>query len=171
MIKLTYQCIEAVVCKIHDFSLLLDRLHSKLGNLSCLQHIMHSGTTNHFMAMQWPQLMDRNRFKADSFERLQSIHLKPLIEALIIATQDQALHSHWLGYHILWSTNGDLCRRYCQFLENIKHKLLSLTALWLAQSVCLERHYIVPSAVHWNLCHMCSFTCGTSPARSSVRQL
>ena len=29
----------------------------------------------------------------------------------------------------------------------------------MAQSVCLERHNTVVSAVHWNLCHMCGFQC------------
>ena len=98
-----------------------------------------------------------DRLKADSFKWLQSAHLKPVTEALIIAAQDQALYTCWLGYHILGSTNSDLCRRYYQFFETIEHIVAGCSAM--AQSVYLKRHNTVASAVHWNLCYICGFSC------------
>ena len=140
--------------KIHGFSLLSDRSPSSLSKSTMLA--VHREQWHHkSLHGQWPQLMDR--LKADSFEWLQSAHLKPVTEALITAAQDQALHTRWLGYHILGSTNSDLYRRCYQFSETIKHIGAGCPAM--AQSVYLERHNTVASSVHWNLCYMCGFPC------------
>ena len=48
---------------------------------------------------QWSKLMDELR--ADLFRWLQNAHLKPVIESLLVVAQDQALHTNWLGFHIM----------------------------------------------------------------------
>jgi len=37
----------------------------------------------------------------DSSRWLQSMYFKPVIESLLAAAQDQALHTNWLGFHIM----------------------------------------------------------------------
>ena len=81
---------------------------------------------------QWPQ-----RMTADSFQWLQSAHLKPVTEALITAAQDQALYTLWLGYHILRTIDSDLCRRCGQYPETIEHIVAGCPRM--AQSVYLEK--------------------------------
>ena len=104
---------------------------------------------------QWPRLMDQ--LKADSFSWLQRAHLKPVSEALISAAQDQALKTNWLGFHILGTSSTDLCRKCQQFPETIEHIVVGCPSV--AQTIYLKRHNAVVSAVHWNLCGVCGFTC------------
>ena len=42
-----------------------------------------------------------DELRANSFHWLQNAHLKPVIESLFVAAQDQALHINWLGFHIM----------------------------------------------------------------------
>jgi len=46
-------------------------------------------------------------------------------EAMVTVAQDQALNTHWLGYHILGTSNSNLCRRCHQFSETIEHNYSS----------------------------------------------
>ena len=92
--------------KIHGFSLLSDRLPSNLSKSTMLA-VHHGRWCRRSLHDQWPQLMDR--LKTGSFKCLQGAHLKPVAGALIAATQVQALHTHWLGFHILGSINSGLC--------------------------------------------------------------
>ena len=69
---------------------------------------------------------------------------------MITAAQDQALTTPWLGYHMSGTSTSDLCRRCQQFLEIIEHIVAG--CLSLAQTIYLDRHNAVASAVHWNLC-------------------
>jgi len=102
---------------------------------------------------QWPKLVEE--LQADASSWLQRAHLKSVTEAMITAAQDQALNTHWLGYHILGTSNSDLCRRCHQFSETIEHVVAGCPSL--AQTVYLDRHNAVTSAVHWNLCGLCGF--------------
>uniref|UniRef100_H2ZVK0 Reverse transcriptase domain-containing protein n=1 Tax=Latimeria chalumnae TaxID=7897 RepID=H2ZVK0_LATCH len=53
---------------------------------------------------------------------LRTAHLKPPTEALIIAAQDQALHTNWLGHYILKTgETTDKCRRCKKFAETVMH--------------------------------------------------
>ena len=82
-------------------------------------------------------------------------HLKPVSEALISAAQDQALKTHWLGFHILGTSSTDLFRKCQVFPEIIEHIVAGCPSV--AQTIYLERHNAVISAVHWNLCGVCGF--------------
>ena len=85
---------------------------------------------------QWPKLMDELR--ADSFRWLQNAYLKPVIESLLVAAQDRALHTNWLGFHMMRNIDSDLCRR-------------------CLQSIYLNCHNAVALAVHWSLCAQYGF--------------
>ena len=52
---------------------------------------------------------------------------------------------------------SDLCRRCRQFPETIEHIVVGCPA----QTIYLERHNAVASAVHWCLCGNCDFPCST----------
>ena len=102
---------------------------------------------------QWPELMDELR--ADSFRWLQNAHLKSVIESLLVAAQDQALHTNWLGFHIMKNINSDLCRRCKMFPETIEHIVAGCPVI--AQSIYLDRHNAVVSGVHWSPCAQYGF--------------
>ena len=102
---------------------------------------------------QWPQLLTER--SPDSSLWLRRAHLKPVTEALICAAQDQAICTNWLGCHILGTVSSDLCRRCRQFPESIEHIVAGCPVL--AQTIYLERHNAVASAVHWCLCGHCGF--------------
>ena len=105
---------------------------------------------------QWPKLMDE--LHTDSFCWLQNVHLKPVTESLLVAAQDQALNTNWLSFHILGNTNisSDLCRRCKMYPETIEHIVAGCPLI--AQSIYLDRHNAVTSAVHWSLCALCGFS-------------
>jgi len=121
------KCEEPIMAKIHDFALLTNRSSSSLSRSGMLR-AHHEHWQLKSLHGQLPQLMDR--LEADSYTWLQSAHLKPVTEALVTAAQDQALHTHWLGHHILGSTDSDLVDGVTssQKLLNI---LLLVTQHWL----------------------------------------
>ena len=148
------KCEEPLMSMIKNFSLLPDTSSSNMSRSTIIE-AHYEQWKNKALHGQWPQLVER--MKTDSFKWLQTAHLKPVTEALITAAQDQALHTNWLSYHILRSTDSDLCRRCSQYPETIEHIVAGCPTL--AQSVYLERHNTVASAVHWELCHLCGFSC------------
>ena len=77
-----------------------------------------------------------DELRADSFCWLQNAYLKPVTESVLVAAQDQALNTNWLGF-ISWETfNNDLCR--CKmFPETIEHIVAGCPAI--AQSIYLDR--------------------------------
>ena len=79
----------------------------------------------------------------------------PILRLLLVAAQDQALHTNWLGFHIMRNIDSDLCRRCKMFLETIEHNVAGCPVI--AQSIYLDRHNAVASAVHWNLCAQYGF--------------
>ena len=99
---------------------------------------------------QWPKLMDE--LHADSFRWLQNAHLKPVAESLLIAAQDQALNTNWLSFHILRTLSSEFCRRCKMYPETIDS-----CCPVIVQSVYLDRHNAVASAVHWSLCALFEF--------------
>uniref|UniRef100_H3ARW9 Reverse transcriptase zinc-binding domain-containing protein n=1 Tax=Latimeria chalumnae TaxID=7897 RepID=H3ARW9_LATCH len=87
----------------------------------------------------------------DSSKWLRTAHLKPPTEALIIAAQDQALHTNWLGHYVLRTgETTDKCRRCKIFAETVMHIVSGCPML--AQGVYCERHNQVASALHWDFC-------------------
>ena len=86
---------------------------------------------------------------------LRTGHLKPVTEALIAATQDQALCTNWLGQHILRTVPYDYCKKCGQFTKTIEHIVAGCAVM--AQTVYLDRHNAVASAIHWCLCGSCHF--------------
>ena len=78
-----------------------------------------------------------------------------MTEALITATQNQALWTNWLGYHIMKTRDTDLCRKCRQFPESIEHIVAGYPLM--AQTVYLERHNSITSSIHWCLCGSCGF--------------
>uniref|UniRef100_H3AFG1 Reverse transcriptase zinc-binding domain-containing protein n=1 Tax=Latimeria chalumnae TaxID=7897 RepID=H3AFG1_LATCH len=87
----------------------------------------------------------------DSSKWLRTAHLKPPTEALIIAVQDQALHTNWMGHYVLKTgKTTDKCRRCKKFAETVKH-IVSRCPM-LAQGMYHERHNQVANALHWDFC-------------------
>uniref|UniRef100_H3APX3 Reverse transcriptase domain-containing protein n=1 Tax=Latimeria chalumnae TaxID=7897 RepID=H3APX3_LATCH len=87
----------------------------------------------------------------DSSKWLRTAHLKPPTEAFIIAVQDQALHTNWLGHYVLKTgETTDKCRRCKKFAETVMHIVSGCPML--AQGVYHERHTQVASALHWDFC-------------------
>ena len=93
---------------------------------------------------QWPKLMEE--LTADSFHWLKNALLEPVTEALLVAAQDQALNTNWLSFHIHGTVSSDLCRRCRMFPETIEHIIAGCPSI--AQSIYLDRHNAVTSAVH-----------------------
>ena len=87
-----------------------------------------------------------------------------MIESLLVVAQDQALHTNWLGFHIMKSINSDLCRRSRMFPETTEHIVAGCPVI--AQSIYLDCHNAVALAVHWNLCAQYGFNSGGSTNRS-----
>uniref|UniRef100_H3A7M9 Uncharacterized protein n=1 Tax=Latimeria chalumnae TaxID=7897 RepID=H3A7M9_LATCH len=78
-------------------------------------------------------------------------YLKPSTEALIIAAQDQVLHTNWLGHYVLKTgETTDKYRRYKTFAETVMHIVSSCPMV--AQGVYHERCNQVASALHWDFC-------------------
>ena len=78
-----------------------------------------------------------------------------MIISLLVAAQDQALHTNWLGSHFMKNINSDLCRRCKMFPETIEHIVAGCPVI--AQSIYLDRHNAVALAVHWSLCEQYGF--------------
>jgi len=106
---------------------------------------------------QWPKLMEE--LDADSFCWLRNAYLNPVTESLLVAAQDQALNTNWLSCHIHGTVSSDLCRRCKMFPETIEHIVAGCPSI--AQTVYLDRHNAVTSAVHWSLCSLCGFSRST----------
>ena len=102
---------------------------------------------------QWPGLLLER--SVQSFAWLGKAHLNPVTEALIMAAQDQALCTNWLKHHIWRTIPSDHCRRCGQFAESVEHIVAGCPVL--AQTVYLNRHNAVASAIHWSLCNSCGF--------------
>uniref|UniRef100_H3B3M7 Reverse transcriptase zinc-binding domain-containing protein n=1 Tax=Latimeria chalumnae TaxID=7897 RepID=H3B3M7_LATCH len=91
----------------------------------------------------------------DSSKWQRTAHLKPPTEALIIAAQDKALHTNWLGHYILKTgETTDKCRRCKKFAETVKHIVSGCPML--AQGVYCERYnqdfcdqYQLPRGQRW----------------------
>ena len=140
------------MAKIRDFTLLPDQSPANMSRSTVIAGHRDQWYSKSIHG-QWPRLMDQ--IKADSFSWLQRAHLKPVSEALISAAQDQALKTNWLAFHILGTNSTDLCRKCHQFPETIEHIVAGCPSV--AQTIYLERHNAVASAVHWNLCGVCGF--------------
>ena len=91
----------------------------------------------------------------DSFHWLQNAFLEPVTEALLVAAQDQALNTNWLSFNIHGTVSSDLCRRCRMFPKTIEHIIAGCPSI--AQSIYLDHHIAVTSAVHWSLCALCGF--------------
>ena len=104
----------------------------------------HDQLYNKLIHGQWRKLVEE--LQADASSWFQRAHLKSVTEAMVTVAQDQALNTHWLGYHILGTSNGNLCRRCHQFSETIEHIVAGFPSL--AQAVYLDRHNAVTSATH-----------------------
>ena len=72
-----------------------------------------------------------------------------------MATQDQALCTNWLRHYIWGTVPTDHCRMCRQFAESVEHIVAGCPMM--AQTVYLDRHNAVASAIHWSLCGYCSF--------------
>jgi len=72
-----------------------------------------------------------------------------------VAAQDQALCTNWLRHHIWRTIPSDHCRRCDQFAESVEHIVAGCPVL--AQSIYLDRHNAVASAIHWSLWGFCGF--------------
>ena len=105
---------------------------------------------------QWPKLM--KELDADSFHWLKNTFLEPVTDALLVAAQDQALNTNcnWLSFHIHDTVSSDLSRRCRMFPETTEHIIAG--CLSIAQSIYLDHHNAVTSAVHWSLCALYGFT-------------
>ena len=55
--------------------------------------------------------------------------------------------------------SSDLCRRCKVYPETIEHIVAGCPSI--AQSIYLDRHNVVTSAVHWSLCAFCGFSRST----------
>jgi len=93
---------------------------------------------------------------ANSFRWLCNAYLDLVTESLLIAAQDQALNTNWMSCHIHCTVSSDLCRRCKMYPETIEHIVAGCPAI--AQTVYLDRHNAVTSAVHWCLCGICGFS-------------
>ena len=102
---------------------------------------------------QWPKLLLERSVQSSAW--LRKVHLKPVTEALIVASQDQALFTNWLRHHVLGTVPSDHCRMCGQFAESVEHIVAGCPMM--AQTVYLDRHNAVASAIHWSLCGSCSF--------------
>jgi len=91
-----------------------------------------------------------DELRADSFCWLQNAYLMPVTESLLVAAQDQALNMNWLGFHIMRNI-----KLIVIYVETIEHIVAG--CLVIAQSIYLDRHNAVASAVHWSLCACYSF--------------
>ena len=111
---------------------------------------------------QWPKLMDE--LNADSYCWLHNAYLNPVTESLLIAAQDQELNTNWLNCHIHHTVSSDLCRQCKMYPETIEHTIAgcpTIVILMIAQTIYLDRHNAVTSAIHWCLCGLCGFSCST----------
>ena len=106
------KCQEPIMAKIKEFSLIRDRSSSNTSRSTVIA-THRDQWYNKSIHGQWPNLM--NQLQEDSSSWLQHAHFKPVTESMIIAAQDQALNTHWLGYHILSTSSTDLCRRCHQY--------------------------------------------------------
>ena len=102
---------------------------------------------------QWPHLLQDKNSKSSGW--LPTAHLKPVAEALLTETQDQAVSTNWLACHILGTATSDLCRKCGLFPESIEHIVAGCSVM--AQTVYLNRLNAITSAVHWSLCGACGF--------------
>ena len=102
---------------------------------------------------QWPKLMDE--LNANSYCWLRNAYLNPVTESLLIAAQDQELNTNWLSCHIPCTVSSDLCRRCRMYPETIEHIIAGCPTM--AQTVYLDRHNAVTSAIYWCLCDLCGF--------------
>ena len=104
---------------------------------------------------QWPRLLIERSTQSQSCAWLRKAHLDPVTEAFIVAAQDQALCTNWLRHNIWGSLPSDHCRRCGQFAESVEHIVAGCPVM--AQTVYLDRHNAVASAIHWSLCGSCGF--------------
>ena len=102
---------------------------------------------------QLPKLMDE--LWTNLFRWLQNAYLKPVIESLFLAAQDQVLHTNWLCFHIMRNIDSDLCRRCKMLPELIEHIVAGRPVI--AQFIYLNCHNAVASAVHWSICAQYGF--------------
>jgi len=111
------KCKEPVMVKIKEFSLIHNRSTTNVSRSTIV--MSHRDLWyNKSLHGQWPKLVEQ--LQADASSWLQHAHLKSVTEAMLTAAQHQALNTHWLGYHILGTSNSELCRRCHQFLETIE---------------------------------------------------
>uniref|UniRef100_H2ZXX1 Reverse transcriptase domain-containing protein n=1 Tax=Latimeria chalumnae TaxID=7897 RepID=H2ZXX1_LATCH len=102
---------------------------------------------------KWAKLL-----KIVDVDWLRTAHLKPPTEVLIIAAQDQALHTNWLGHYVLKTgETTDKYRRCKRYADTVMHIVSGCPML--AQGVCCERHNQVASALHWDLISVASTNC------------
>ena len=87
--------------------------------------------------------------------KLQTAQLKPPIEALIMAAQDQVINTSWYSHHILKNLPSDKCRLCNEHPETIEHITTGYPKL--AQTIYLDRHNAVASTLHWTLCKQMNF--------------
>ena len=102
---------------------------------------------------QWPGLLLKRNIQSSAW--LRKAHLNPVTEVLIMAAQDQASCTNWLKHHNWRIIPSDHCRRCGQFAESVEHIVAGCPVL--AQTVHLNRHNAVASAIHWSLCNSCGF--------------
>ena len=86
----------------------------------------------------------------ESWSWLRKTDLKIQTEALICASQEQALRTNYVKYHIDKTVESPLCRLCGEKGESVNHIVCECKKL--AQREYKQRHDNVARAVHWKLC-------------------
>jgi hypothetical protein len=89
--------------------------------------------------------------QSSSVAWLRSAGLKAETEGLLIAAQDQALHTKVYSSRIIGDGSSPLCRVCDTYDETVDHILSGCPQL--AKTEYLERHNRIAKYIHWSLCH------------------